>query len=68
MTFEEALKVLKITSGASWEAVESSRRQTVDRSRPDRLTTLSEQKRSELQDEAHRANAAYCVLLQVRRT
>jgi DnaJ-domain-containing protein 1 len=66
MTLEDALKVLKITSGASWEAVELSRREAVDRARPDRLTTLSEEKRSVLKEEARRSNAAYYVLLQAR--
>ena len=67
MTLEDALKVLKITSGASWEAVESSRRQVVNHARPDRLATLSEEKRSILKEEARRANAAYFVLLQARK-
>jgi DnaJ-domain-containing protein 1 len=66
MTFEEALKVLKITSGAPWEAVELSRRQTVDRARPDRLTALSQDKRSALKEEAQRANTAYLTLLRER--
>jgi DnaJ-domain-containing protein 1 len=67
MTLEDALKVLKVTSGASWEAVESSRRQAVDRARPDKLTPLSKEKRGVLKEEARRANAAYFVLLQARK-
>jgi hypothetical protein len=66
MTLEEALKVLKITLGAPWEAVELSRRQAVDRARPDRLTVLSEDKRIALKEEAGRANAAYLTLLRRR--
>jgi hypothetical protein len=67
MTLQDALKVLKITSGASWETVELSRRQAVDRARPDTLTPLSEEKRRILKEEARRANAAYSVLLGARK-
>jgi DnaJ-domain-containing protein 1 len=66
MTLEDALKVLKITAGTPWESVEMSRRQAVDRGHPDRLATLSEEKRSAVKEEARRANAAYLVLLQAR--
>lgn len=65
MTYEDALKVLKVKSGAAWEMIELSRRQAVDRARPDRLTALSEQKRNEMREEARRANAAYYVLLRL---
>jgi DnaJ-domain-containing protein 1 len=58
MTLEDALKVLKVTPGAPWETVELSRRQAVDRARPDKLAALSEERSSALKEEARRANAA----------
>jgi hypothetical protein len=46
MTLEDALKVLKITTSTPWECIETSRRQAVERARPDRLASLSKEKRS----------------------
>ena len=37
MSVEEARKTLKIGSASSWETVETSRRQIVDKARPDKL-------------------------------
>ena len=67
MPLEEAFKVLKITSGAPWEAVEASRRQAVDRAHPDKLAGLSEYKRGILKEEARRANAAYLAVFSERK-
>jgi hypothetical protein len=66
MTLEDALKVLKVTTSTPWESIETSRRQAVERARPDRLASLSEEKRSAVKEEARGANAAYLVLLQAR--
>jgi DnaJ-domain-containing protein 1 len=66
MTLEDALKVLKITTSTPWECIETSRRQAVERARPDRLASLSKEKRSVVKEEARVANAAYLVLLQAR--
>jgi DnaJ-domain-containing protein 1 len=67
MPLEEAFKVLKITSGAPWEAVEASRRQAVDRSHPNKLAGLSEDKRGILREEARRVNAAYLAVFSERK-
>ncbi|AXC13822.1 hypothetical protein ACPOL_4550 [Acidisarcina polymorpha] len=67
MTIDEALKVLKVTASTGWEAVEQSRRDAVERARPDRLTSLSETKRRTLREDARSANAAYLVMLQARK-
>jgi DnaJ-domain-containing protein 1 len=67
MPLEDALKVLKITLGAPWEAVEASRRQAVDRAHPDKLAGLSEEKRGILKEEARRANAAYVAVFSERK-
>jgi DnaJ-domain-containing protein 1 len=66
MTLEDALKVLKVTTSTPWESIETSRRQAVERARPDRLASLSKEKRSAVKEEARVANAAYLVLLQAR--
>lgn len=67
MPLEDALKVLKTTLGAPWEAVEASRRQVVDRAHPDKLAGLSEEKRRILKEEARRANAAYVAVFLERK-
>ncbi|MGD0648898.1 MAG: hypothetical protein ABR971_13000 [Acidobacteriaceae bacterium] len=66
MSVEEALKTLKVAPAAAWETVESSRRQAVEKARPDTTTALSEEKRAALQLEARRANNAYATLLMER--
>ena len=66
MTLEDALKVLKVTTSAPWESIETSRRQAVERAHPGRLASLSKEKRSAVKEEARVANAAYRVLLQAR--
>jgi hypothetical protein len=62
MSHEEACKVLRVTAGASWEAIENARRQTVDRAHPAKLKSLPAGQRDALTLEAKRANAAYAVL------
>jgi DnaJ-domain-containing protein 1 len=66
MTLEDALKVLKVTTSAPWESIETSRRQAVERAHRDRLDSLSKEKRSAVKEDARVANAAYRVLLQAR--
>jgi DnaJ-domain-containing protein 1 len=66
MTLEDALKALKVTTSTPWEPIETSRRQAVERARPDRLASLSKEQRSAVKEEARVANAAYLVLLQAR--
>jgi DnaJ-domain-containing protein 1 len=67
MTLEDALKVLKVSTSTPWESIEMSRRQALERARPDRLASLSEEKCSAVKEEARGTNAAYLVLLQARR-
>ena len=62
MSLEEACKALRTTPGATWESIEQMRRQLVQQASPIRTTTMSEDKRSQLQAEARRVNAAYATL------
>ena len=64
MPVETALKLLRISATSSWEDVESSRRNIVDRARPDKSALLDEKRRGALQEDAQLANAAYLILLQ----
>lgn len=66
MAVEHAYKVLRVTAAATWEAIENSRRQIVDRARPEIISRLSAEQRSALQQEAWRANAAYAVIADTR--
>jgi hypothetical protein len=66
MSVEQAYRILKVTSAASWDAVEFSRRQLVARAQPDRVAGLEPAKRKGLQDEARVANIAYKTLLNTR--
>lgn len=63
---EQAFKFLKISPSASWEQIESSRRELVAKGQPDRLMGLAAEKRKELQDECKQVNAAYKALLQFK--
>jgi DnaJ-domain-containing protein 1 len=62
MTVEEAYKILRVTTAASWSAIEQARRQLVQEAHPDNLSPLSSEKREATQTLAQLANAAYCVL------
>lgn len=66
MSVEQAYRILKVTSAASWDAIELSRRQLVARAQPDRVAGLEPAKRKALQDEAQVANIAYKTLLNTR--
>jgi DnaJ-domain-containing protein 1 len=63
---DEAYKVLKATPGATWEAIEQTRRQLVQLAHPETVSGLSPERRAQVQADAKRANAAYAVLLQAR--
>jgi hypothetical protein len=66
MSLLEAYKVLKVPMDSTWEAIENSRRQMVQRSSPANLAQMTEEKRAPILAEARLANAAYAVILQSR--
>jgi hypothetical protein len=59
---EEACRILKVAPGSTWETIEHSRRELVDRAHPERLVLMNEQKRQRASDEAKRVNLAYATL------
>jgi DnaJ-domain-containing protein 1 len=66
MSLDEACKVLRVTAGTPWDQVERARTKIVERSHPDALAALSEDKRAAIRAEAKRANAAYVALSRER--
>lgn len=66
MSVDEAYKVLKATSGSSWEAIEETRRRLVQLAHPAKVAGLIHERRAQLESDAKRANAAYSVLIQTR--
>jgi DnaJ-class molecular chaperone len=66
MTVEDAYKILRATASSTWESIEQSRRQLVQKAHPDNVVGLSADKRTAIQSEAKRVNVAYNVLRQVK--
>jgi hypothetical protein len=66
LSLEDAYKALNLTSSASWEAIETSRRGLVDRARPDKIAALKGPQREGVKREASLVNAAYSVLAKAR--
>ena len=66
MPVDEAYKLLKATTGSTWDSIELSRRHSVQQSHPSRVATLSTEKRARVQAEAKQVNAAYAVLWRAR--
>ncbi len=66
MPVEDAYKVLKATSGSTWESVEQSRRLLVQQSHPERLRAMTAERRSSALAEAMRVNTAYATLSRLR--
>ncbi len=66
MPIEDAYKVLNATASSTWESIEQTRRQLVQQSNPERLKSLSTERRTQKLAEANRVNAAYAVLSQLR--
>lgn len=58
MPLDDAHKVLRVAPGSAWESIESARRQLVQQASPARTTSLSPEKRLQIQDQARRANLA----------
>lgn len=67
LSIEDACKILKVSSNASWDTIEHARRAIVEMARPDRLAKESSAKCQALRLEARLANAALHALLQMRR-
>jgi DnaJ-domain-containing protein 1 len=66
MPLGDAYKLLKVTAGSTWELIEQTRRQLVQRSYPDRLGSMSAEGRAQVLAESKRVNAAYTLLSQAR--
>jgi hypothetical protein len=66
MPVEDAYKLLKATSGSTWESIEQTRRLLVEQSHPERLKAMAAEKRSSALAEATRANTAYATLSRLR--
>lgn len=66
MSPEEASKVLQVTLGADWETIEKSRREIVQKSHPDKVRSLTLERRRALIEHARRANEAVQILLNSR--
>jgi hypothetical protein len=66
MSPEAACKVLQVTLGADWETIEKSRREIVQISHPDKIRSLTPERRGALIEHARRANEAIQVLLGLR--
>lgn len=63
---DDAYKVLKATPVSTWESIEQTRRQLVLQAHPERVATMNQEKRTQVQAEVSRVNAAYEVLRQLR--
>ena len=68
MTVDDACKILKTTSGATWESIEQTRRLLVQQSSPLRTSTMSAEKRAQVLAEARRVNDASWTLSRNRET
>jgi hypothetical protein len=66
MTFDDACKVLKVSPTSPWPEVEQVRRQLVQLSHPERVASLTPERRDQVRAEALRVNAAYAVLSATR--
>ncbi len=66
MTFDDACKLLKVSPSAPWQEVEQARRQLVQLSHPDRVISLTPERRDQLRAEARRVNTAYAVISAIR--
>lgn len=66
VSLDEACKILKVTLGTNWEAIEHNRRELVELAHPSRLALVSLDKRNRLSNDARRANAAYAAIAAFR--
>jgi hypothetical protein len=63
MSEGDAYKVLKASPTSTWESIEQTRRHLVQQAHPEHMAMLSPERRTQVQQEARRANEAYAVLL-----
>lgn len=68
MSVEDAYRVLKATPASGWESIEVARRESVQCSSPVNIKLLDDASRSEFLTGARRANQAYLILCDARRT
>jgi hypothetical protein len=66
LTTDEAYKELKVQPSASWEHIEQSRRQIVQKGSPALTRSLTAEQRERLDEAARRANAAFRLLANMR--
>ena len=66
MPLDSAYKLLKATVASTWESIEQTRRQIVQQTHPERLRSMSADRRTQALAEAKRINAAYAMLSQAR--
>lgn len=66
MPLEDAYKVLRVTSTSTWDTIELARRQLVQQASPVKTVAMNSEKRSQLQDQAHRANLACLSIWRIR--
>ena len=66
VSVEDAYKVLKATSGSTWESIEQTRRVLVQQCHPERLKAMTPERRSSALADARWVNAAYDTLCRVR--
>jgi hypothetical protein len=66
LSLKEAYRALRLTPSASWEAIEASRRELVNRARPDKIAALKDTQRESVKREAQVANAACMILAKFR--
>ena len=68
LSVEDAYTILGLKANSSWDDIEHARRQLVDQARPDRLKSLSAERRLAVQEQGRMANAAHQVLFHNRST
>jgi len=66
ISVEQAYRILRVTTAASWDAIEASRRELVSHAQPDKTAGIPADKRSQLQAEAQQVNRAYRKLLEAK--
>lgn len=66
MTFDDACKVLKVSPTSSWQEIEQTRRHLVQLSHPERVASMTPERRDQMRAEAKRVNSAYAVLSAAR--
>jgi hypothetical protein len=63
---EMAYRILKATPSSTWESIEQTRRQLVQRSHPSRVASMNEENRAKILEESRGVNDAYAVLSTLR--